>query len=155
MAGWKKILCPVDFSECSRWALLEAAELARRHGGQMFLVHILEEPWPVARGIMLAPPELMRNVAEGAQRDLAAWKAAAEEIAPGQVVAEMVSGHPADGIVRLAREGAYDLVVIGTHGRRGLRRFLVGSIASEVAKAAPCTVLLVRPKQTEFDVKPD
>ena len=56
----------------------------------------------------------------------------------------------------MAREGDFDLVVIGTHGRRGMRRFVVGSVADEVARSAPCSVEVVRSKaRGEFEVAPD
>lgn len=156
MPAWKKILCPVDFSESSRLAMLEALEVAKQHGAQLFLLHVLEERWPVSRADVLAPPEFLARLSEGAQRDLAAWKAVAEQIAPGRVVTEMVGGHPATEILRVAREGDFDLVVIGTHGRRGMRRFVVGSVADEVARTAPCSVVVVRPKaRGDFEAAPD
>jgi universal stress protein A len=156
MAGWKKILCPVDFSETSRVAMVEALEIAKRHGAQLFLLHVLEERWPSPRGDLLPPPDLAAKLNEGAQRDLAAWKAVAEQIAPGRVVTQLVGGHPATEILRLAREGDFDLIVMGTHGRRGLRRLVVGSMADEVSRGAPCSVTVVRPKMGgEFDVAPD
>lgn len=156
MPAWRKILCPIDFSEYSRLAMLEALEVAKHHGAQLFLFHVLEERWPVSRADILAPPEFLTRLSEGAQRDLAAWKAVAEELAPGRVVTEMVGGHPATEILRAAREGDFDLVVIGTHGRRGLRRYVVGSVADEVARSAPCSVVVVRSKTgRDFDVAPD
>jgi universal stress protein A len=156
MPGWKKILCPIDFSETSREAMVEGLEIAKRHGAQLFLLHVLEERWPTSRGDLLTPPDLLAKMTEGAERDLMAWKAVAEQIAPGRVVTEMVGGHPATEILRVAREGDFDLIVMGTHGRRGLRRLVVGSVADEVSRTAPCSVTVVRPKLGgEFDVAPD
>jgi universal stress protein A len=156
MPAWKKILCPIDFSDTSREALLEAAETAVRRGAQLFLLHVLEERWPHGRTDLLAPPEYLAQMTEGAQRDLAAWKEVALQIAPGRVVTEMVRGHAATQILRTAREGNFDAIIMGTHGRRGLRRLVVGSVADEVARAAPCSVVVVRPKiGDEFEVEPD
>ncbi len=156
MPAWRKILCPIDFSEHSRLAMLEAAAITRRVGAQLFLLHVLEERRPVSRADVLAPPEFLARLSEGAQRDLAAWKSVAEELAPGRVITEMVGGHPATEILRVAREGDFDLVVIGTHGRRGLRRFVIGSVAAEVARSASCSVEVVRSKaRGEFEVAPD
>ncbi len=153
---WKKILCPIDFSETARQAMVEGLELAKRSGGQVLLLHVLEEHWLLSRGELLAPPELLDRAAQGARRDLTVWKRVAEEIAPGRVVTEIVSGHPATEILRVAREGAFDAVVMGTHGRRGLRKFVIGSVADEVARAARCSVVVVRKRSDgDFDVRPD
>ncbi len=155
MAGWTKILCPIDFSDTSRWGMQEALEIARRHGAVVHLLHVLEEPWPGARGDPIAPHEFLNRARESAGADLAAWKKEAEELAPGKVVAELLGGHPATEIARVARGGEFDLVVMGTHGRRGLRRLVVGSVTEEVIRSAPCSVLVVRPRRDEFRVQPD
>lgn len=156
MPAWKKILCPIDFSETSRMAMLEAVELAKKHEAQVFLLHVLEERWPVAHGDLLAPPEYLARRNEGAAQEMAAWKEVAVQIAPGRVLTEMVGGHPATEILRIAREGDFDVIVLGTHGRRGLRRLMMGSVAAEVARTAPCSVVVVRPRNRgEFEVVPD
>ena len=83
-------------------------------------------------------------------------KEVADQVAPGRVLTEMVSGHPATEILRMAHEGDFDVIVLGTHGRRGLRRLMMGSVAAEVARTAPCSVVVVRPRSRgEFEVVPD
>lgn len=154
MPGWKRILCPVDFSETSRRGMHEALEIAKRHGAQVYLLHVLEEPWPAMHGDPLAPPEFLQRIGEKARADLIAWGKEAELIAPGKSTTEMIGGHPGSEIARVAREGGFDLVVMGTHGRRGLRRLLLGSTAEELVRTAPCSVLVVRPAD-EFAVRPD
>jgi nucleotide-binding universal stress UspA family protein len=155
MPGWKRILCPIDFSAISRLGMHEALEIAKRHGAQVYLMHVLEEPRPSSHGDPLAPPELLHRFGEAARADLEAWKKEAELIAPGRVITEMIGGRPATEIARVAQEGGFDLVVMGTHGRRGLRRLLVGSVTEELVRTAPCSVLVVRPNPDEFDVRPD
>ena len=155
MAGWKRILCPVDFSDSSRHGLLEALEIARRYAGKVVLLHVLEQGWSMARADLLAPPEFVNRLRESAASDLATWRKVADEIAPGLTVTEMIGGHPATEIARVAKEGGFDLIVMGTHGRRGLRRLVLGSVAEEVVRSAPCSVLTVRNRHDTFEVKPD
>lgn len=156
MPGWKKILCPVDFSDTSRVALNEALELAQRNDAMVVLLHVLEDPAGSSRGDLLSPPEMFEGLTRAAQSELAAWKADAEKVRPGRVVAEMVGGRPATEAVRVAAEGGFDLVVLGTHGRRGLRRLALGSVAEETVRTAPCPVLVVRPRPGGlFQVEPD
>ena len=155
MPGWTKILCPIDFSDNSRRGMHEALEIAKAHGARVYLLHVLEEPWPATRGDPIAPPEFLHRLNERVQADLATWKKDADAIAPGKVITEMIGGHPATEIVRVAREGGFDLVVMGTHGRRGLRRLFIGSVTEEVIRTAPCSVLAVRPRSDDFQVQPD
>jgi universal stress protein A len=145
MPGWKKVLCPIDFSETSRHGMMEALEIGRRHGARVRLLHVLEEPWATSQVALLAPPEAVGRYRESVLTDLAAWKKIADDIAPGCAVSELLTGHPATEIVRVARENGMDLIVMGTHGRRGIRRLLMGSVADEVVRSAPCSVLVVRP----------
>lgn len=156
MAGWTKILCPIDFSESSHRGMLEALEIAGRTGAVVYLLHVFEESWPSTRGDPIAPPEVVHTASARARADLMAWKLEAENLAPGKVVSEMLGGHPATEIARVAREGGFGLVVMGTHGRRGLRRLFVGSVTEEVIRIAPCSVLAVRPRTDDlFQVQPD
>jgi nucleotide-binding universal stress UspA family protein len=145
MPGWKKILCPIDFSDTSRAAMLQALEIAKRENAQVLLLHVLETPLMASHGELLTPPEMFAGRPEEAQTKLMAWKTDAESIAPGRVITEMLGGAPGNEIPRVAREGGFDLVVMGTHGRRGLRRLALGSVAEVVARTAPCPVLVHRP----------
>jgi nucleotide-binding universal stress UspA family protein len=151
MAVWKRICCPVDYSEPSRLALVEAAELARRLEGELTIVSVMENR-PSA-DTFVAPPELFREEAEQARRELDRWVADAEARAPGRVRGALLSGGPADEIIKFLRNGRFDLVAMGTHGRKGLKRLVLGSVAERVVREAPCTVLVVRPEH--FDSEPD
>ena len=145
MASWTKICCPIDFSETSRVALEEASELARRYQGELALLHVFEPPVATS-DLMVAPPGMFEQTAKDLERKLELWKGEAEQRGAKAVRALVVTGAAATETVRFAREGGYDLVVMGTHGRRGLRHLVLGSVAERVVREAPCAVLVVRPR---------
>ena len=151
MAVWKRICCPVDYSNASRNALFEAAELARRVEGELTVVRVTEfEPAAVTFD---APPVISRQEPDEARRALDRWVGDAAAIAPGRVRGELLSGEPATEIVQFLRNGRFDVVAMGTHGRKGLERLVLGSVTERVVREAPCTVLVVRPER--FDTEPD
>ncbi|HEY6106644.1 MAG TPA: universal stress protein [Anaeromyxobacteraceae bacterium] len=145
MASWTKICCPIDFSETSRAALDEASDLAQRYQADLALVHVFE-PAVATADLMIAPPEMFEQTAKELERKLEVWKGEAERRGARSVRASVVTGVAATETVRFAREGGYDLVVMGTHGRRGLRHLVLGSVAERVVREAPCAVLVVRPR---------
>lgn len=148
MQSQLEILCAVDFSDSARCALEAAAELARRSGGRLALVHVHDlPPVPGARFDVL--PEQIQAEADDLRRKLEAWRATAERLVGAPVRAVLESGSPAEQISRAARAGRFDLVVTGTHGRRGVSRFLLGSVAERVVREAPCAVLVARPPPHE------
>jgi universal stress protein A len=151
MAVWKRICCPVDYSNASRTALVEAAELARRLEAELTVVSVAEIQ-PQAVGFD-APPVVSRQEAGEARRELDRWVGDAALVAPGRVRGELLSGEPATEIVRFLRDGRFDLVAMGTHGRKGLERLVLGSVTERVVRGAPCTVLVVRPER--FGSEPD
>ena len=144
MATWTKICCPIDFSETSRAALEEAAELARRYDAEVALLHVFEPP-AATTDLMVTPPEVLDQTAKELERKLELWKSEAERRGAKVVRALVVTGAAATEVVRFAREGGYDLVVMGTHGRRGLRHLVLGSVAERVIRRSPCPVLTFRP----------
>jgi nucleotide-binding universal stress UspA family protein len=148
MPAWRKILCAIDFSPPSRFALLQAAELTGTHGSELVLLHVREIP-PVRAQLGLAPspPGSYEAEAADAWRQLERAGKTAEEIARAHVGVQMVEGSPVDDILRIARESEADLVVLGTHGRTGLRRAMLGSVAESVVRRAPCSVLVVPPEE--------
>ena len=143
--GWTRICCAVDFSETSRFAMLEAAGLARRFDAELTLLHV-HEPSPMVATDLLVSPE---GVAEGAgaevEQMLAGWGSDAERCAGKHVATVLRVGFPAVEILRHARERECDLIVMGTHGRKGLGRLVLGSAAEHVVRQAACSVLVVRP----------
>lgn len=132
------ILHPTDFSEPSTYAFGLACSLARDYHARLVLLHVMTSP-VVAYGEGVIPPEPERYAAE-AQEKL-------EGLVPGaevRVQRLMVEGDPAPEILRAAKETGCDVIVMGTHGRTGLGRMLVGSVAEQVLRRAPCPVLTVK-----------
>jgi nucleotide-binding universal stress UspA family protein len=147
-ADWKRICCPIDFSDASRAAMEVAADLARRHGAELVLLHAYPIPgYTFPDGSVVASPKMMQELAEQAQRHLDEWRADAERLLQGpRVSVEKAIGEPASEIVSYAKESGVDLLVLGTHGRTGLEHALMGSIAERVVRRAHCPVLTVRPQ---------
>ncbi len=141
MADWKRIGCAVDFSDGSRAALREATDLAGRFGAGLVLLHAEE-----LTGVTDIPPP--RSVVESTRRELEAklaeWKGEAERELRREVEAHVVPGPAAPGIARAAADRRLDLLVTGTHGRRGFRHLVLGSVAERLVHLAPCSVLVVR-----------
>lgn len=143
---WKKILCPVDFSDASRAALRVASELARRFDGEVTVFHAYPLPgYTLPEGTVLPASGMLQELAEQTDALLARWKA--EAIADGapRVATGKSIGEPAAEIVAEAQDGKYDAVVVGTHGRTGLAHVLLGSVAERVVRRAPMPVVTVRP----------
>lgn len=141
--AWSKVCCPVDFSWESRVAMQEAAEVARRFGGDLTLVHVDDRPAQPRANETLASPESIGFGTVELERTLAEWRDQAEEITKKAVDYALLAGVPAEEITRFAREGGYDVIVMGTHGQTD-RDWAVGSVAEAVVREAPCTVAVVR-----------
>ncbi len=144
-ADWKKICCPIDFSDASRAAMEVGADLARRNGGELILLHAYPIPgYTFPDGSVVASPRMMQELAEGAEKHLQEWRRDAEALG-ARVSTVKAVGEPASEIVTFARESGVDLLVLGTHGRTGLEHALMGSVAERVVRKARCPVLTVRP----------
>jgi nucleotide-binding universal stress UspA family protein len=144
---WKKICCPVDFSESSRHALDEAIDLARRLGAELIVAHVQVPLAPAATDVLVSSREILK--AEGAEeaRELDSWRTYAQERLNAPVHASVLAGDAAGEIAKLAADEGVDLIVIGTHGRTGFRRLVLGSVAERVVRLAPCPVLVVRRRE--------
>ncbi len=145
MIRWLKILCAIDFGESSRSALERAAELAGSFGADLTLVHVWKGPRSVSERIARGAGGLTPELGAELGRKLEGWKGEAERISGRAVKTAIVSGAPAAEITRLAQEEKADLVVVGTHGRTGLQRAVLGSVAEAIVRHAPCPVLVARP----------
>lgn len=139
------ILHPTDFPPASRPAFQKAVELAKKHRATVALVHVMAPMIP-AGNLYVAPrtyDEWAAAATESARQTMG--KLLKQARAAGVKAKSIVLvGVPADVIVRAARTRRADLIVMGTHGRSGLSRVLLGSVASRVIAAAPCPVLTVR-----------
>jgi len=143
---WKKILCPVDFSDASRSALQVASELARRFGGEVTVFHAYPLPgYTLPEGTVLPATGMLQELAEQTDALLVRWKAEAVADGAPKVSTAKAVGEPAAEIVAAAEDGKYDAIVVGTHGRSGLAHMLLGSVAERVVRRAPMPVITVRP----------
>lgn len=140
MRAWRKICCPVDFSDPSKSVALHAVELAWAFDGEVTLLHVWDAPAAASPDAFVAAPALFEGVAPELERRLTGW---ANELGKG-VKAAVVSGAPADEIVRFAKTGGFDVIVMGTHGRSGVRHALMGSVAEKVIRRATCPVVVIR-----------
>lgn len=146
MSAYKRILVAVDGSGASSKGLREALRLAKREGARLFILHVVNE-FPAFAGMDgSAPVDLVPMLREGGRRILARARAAAEKakVKPTILMREIIGGPAADPIVREAKKQRADLIVLGTHGRRGVRRMVLGSDAEQVVRTSPVPVLLVR-----------
>jgi nucleotide-binding universal stress UspA family protein len=146
MRTFRRIVHPSDFSPASRPALRKAIELAKSHRAQLFVVHVLSM-LPVIPDTYVAPTvwdDLERGQQITTRRQLARLVATAKAagVRASGVVLDIGVTH--ERIVRFARARRADLIVMGTHGRSGLTRALLGSVASRVLATARCPVLTVR-----------
>jgi nucleotide-binding universal stress UspA family protein len=148
----ERILVPVDFSDTSRAALSEAADLAERLGASIEVLSVWEPPVYIGAGAVMAMPgEPSRDIgaytAERAGRDLDRFVAPPGEREGLEARTRYEIGFVGETILRIAREGGFDLIVMGTRGRRGLARTMMGSVAERVVRHASCPVLTVRARK--------
>lgn len=143
-----RILVPVDFSSHSERAFRYALRLASRFGASVELIHVVDNPstsgaWTAAEVYVPNLLEMLDSLLREAERRLAALKSAVDRERVS-VETHVLTGQPAHTIVEHARTGAFDLIVMGTHGRTGFSHLFVGSVAERVVRTAPCPVLTVR-----------
>ncbi len=150
---WTKICCPVDFSDSAREALAQAADIAAHGSARLAILHVYERAALAAGEVLVTDPDLEDRLVHEVNQQLERYRIEAERVAPGRVSVEATAGTPTSEIVRFVERGGFDLIVMGTHGRTGLKRALLGSVAESVVRHAPCSVLVVRPPQ--FRIEPD
>lgn len=146
MVKLQSILCPTDFSEFSDRAIAYACELAEKFQAELHLLNVLQDYDAVAPGTgeTFAPftdwlPELRKQ----SQENLAKLPGS-EWDSKLKVHRTTCVGAPIDEIVKYAKEHDIDLIVQGTHGRRGIKHMLLGSVAENIVRYSPCPVLTVR-----------
>jgi len=144
---YSKILVPVDGSETSTVGLNEGVRLAKIHGSQLCVMHIVNE---FVLDYTWVPGQFNDNLFETLRQggkeilDAAEKVALAQGIRPTRVMLESIGGVAAELILEQAKEWHADLIVMGTHGRRGLFRLAMGSDAEQVVRGATVPVMLVR-----------
>lgn len=149
MNRFGKILVPIDFSPCSNKALGQALALAEKVKAQLLVLHVSliyeeekymeEQPMDEHREVLTEPkPEI-----EARMREVIAAHGA-RDVKP--VLVQIRDITAADAITACAEERQVDLIVVGTHGRRGFKRWLLGSVAEELVHRAPCPVMTLKEK---------
>jgi nucleotide-binding universal stress UspA family protein len=141
---FRKILCPIDFSDCSRQALRTAVRLAKEHAAELELVHVWYLPATLTAGDYLVPGDALQHMEHEAARALDGALAEARGLGVQRVTAKLLNGVPWRTIVDAAGDPTIDLIVAGTHGRTGLARVILGSVVERIVRHAPCSVLVVR-----------
>ena len=144
----KKILFPTDFSTASDAALVHAENLAKQSSADLIILHIEEPPLGYGGG------ELYYGLPEPSSERILEML---HDVCPSdpQLTFEhrLVMGDPSTEIVRIAEEERAELIVLGTHGRTGLSRILMGSVAEAVVRGAPCPVMTIRESAKENNSK--
>lgn len=138
-----KILCPTDFSPGSERAVALAARVAADYEAELVLAHIFFVPPISYGGEFVFPPSMVESMMKGQQHGLDEAMAAAKAGGATRVTSKLVAGTPWAEITALLEHEGFDLCVIGTHGRTGISRFVLGSVAEKVVRHAPCSVLTV------------
>ncbi|RMG02523.1 MAG: universal stress protein [Nitrospirae bacterium] len=144
----KKVLFPTDFMEGTKDAVPYAVDIAKKYNAKLYLMHVIYE---VTKASGLYVPhitldELYRSMEEEAKNQI--QKAYLEETRGFDNLEYVVKkGIPYEEIINFASEEGVDLIVIGTHGRKGLEKLFFGSTAEKVIKHATCPVLTVRVKE--------
>lgn len=145
MIQLRKVLCPIDLSVGSREALLRAAEIAAKNSSELVVVHVFEPPIWLGLPNAQVAAEGIQQLVESEYSTLEDALAEAHTLGVSNVTSRMLSGSTAEAIVEEARnDPSIDLIVMGTHGRTGLRHMVLGSVAETVVRLAPCDVLVTR-----------
>jgi nucleotide-binding universal stress UspA family protein len=145
MTPFSKILAPIDFTPHSADAVHRAIDLADRYDAELILLYVYEPAdYPLPEGYVVYTPEQLERMTTEIQKRLEATRQGAEAAGARHVSARLLQGSPAQSIIDLARDERFDLIVMGTHGRTGVGRWVLGSVAEKVVRGAPCPVLTVK-----------
>jgi nucleotide-binding universal stress UspA family protein len=149
MARIRRILHPSDFSKASGAAFTKAVELAKANRADLVVLHVLAPSVPLMAGEGYVSPAVYEDLDKSARayasNELASLVAKAKK-AGVRATAVLRDGIAHEQIVRASRSPQADMIVIGTHGRTGLAKLFLGSVAGRVVSAAKCPVMTVRGK---------
>jgi nucleotide-binding universal stress UspA family protein len=141
----KKILCPTDFLEGSKKAVQYAVDFAKKYNAKLYILHVMHDlekatGWYVPH---ITVDEFYKDVETRAKKELD--KIYAEELRGfGNVEHSILKGIPYEEVIKYSKDNAIDLIVMGTHGRKGIDRIIFGSTAERVVKNSEIPVLTVR-----------
>jgi len=141
---FSNILAPTDLSEAAHAGVQAAFDLVSE-GGKVIVLHVIDDI-PLTYGYVgmsIPDPQVVARLMKGAEEEL---EACIPPHPPGiEVTEKVLTGNPFEVIVRLASEEEVDLVVMGTHGRSGLKHALIGSVTEKTIRRSPCPVLVIPP----------
>ena len=147
-----RLLVPVDLMEGSRAIVDYAVQLAQPLKAAVEVLHAWEPPQYVAPDLLVAAPgwnpqSVEKTALDAARKALESFVGTLQASVP--VTQKLELGEPASAILRAAESGGADLIVMGTHGRRGLPRLLLGSVAQKVIARAHCPVLTLHVPESD------
>ncbi len=149
---YETIVCATDLSDTNHPTLLQSIALAREFQSRLLVCHVVDLPTPSMYGeAYLAPEEHLNRNLDYARRHIDDFMADQNV----QWEPRICVGQPADEINRIAREDAAQLVVAATHGRKGLKRLLLGSVTERLMRTLSCPLLAIRGRAAELPVPPD
>lgn len=149
MISLKKILCPIDHSDCSKEALKYAVSFAMKDKAKLYLLHVVD-----IRSFNESIDAMSKQVPD--EETLKQLKIKLLDCIPEEIREEMdvdalvVQGIPFAEIISTAKANDIDMIVIGSHGRTGIVHMMMGSVSEKVVRKAPCPVLTVRKSGHEF-----
>jgi nucleotide-binding universal stress UspA family protein len=140
----KKILLPIDFSGASIKILQYAVFLAEKYNAKIFIVSVMEYPYTISGRPHFRPnDEYGEQMIRIAEKKMASFIEENRDLMPVSLESSILFGHVAERIISYAEMESFDLIIIGTHGHKGLEKMLLGSVAEKVIKLAPCPVLTI------------
>ncbi len=149
MISLKKILCPIDHSDCSKEALKYAVSFAMKDEAKLYLLHIID-----IRSFSEGLDAMSKQIPDEETLEQLRTKlldCIPEEIRDDMdIEATVIQGIPFAEIISTAKEKEIDMIVIGSHGRTGISHMMLGSVSEKVVRKAPCPVLTVRQPGHEF-----
>lgn len=151
----ERVLFPTDFSELSLHALTYARSFAESYKAELHVLHVVDDAYqywmPMGPGsVPVGPP--MEELMSLANSELGKFAQEHLNGASFKIVTASAAGRPFMEIIKYARDRAIDMIVMGTHGRSGLRHALLGSVVEKVVRKAPCPVLTIRDPKHEFEM---
>ena len=142
---FQKILCPIDFSPGSQEAMTQAVQLATEADGGIVLTYVWYIRPVMVPGESPFTADTIEVMRADNERALTTAVTSAAQLGARHVTSRFLTGVPWESIVNLVRDDpSFDLISVGTHGRTGLARILLGSVAQKVLRHAPCSVLVAR-----------
>ncbi|MHC4268471.1 MAG: universal stress protein [Planctomycetota bacterium] len=153
--GFKRIVVPIDFSDCSRIALEYAAATARAHKSKLTILHVYEEafiePYINAANSEKEANEIIREIEKVNESKYDEFLKTVD-LSEVEYEKLLIKGIPETDIVETAMEQKANLVVMGTHGRTGIKHILIGSTAEEVVRTVHCDTIIVKPEKFSFSM---